>query len=272
MPLYDSVSQMIGVTNRRPSNTQIDAGFDSMYDTSKIQRDLRENNPFQSKPHYFNKMYTAFMFRNYDGMTAAQEQYSKYKMSTWIFVFSSSIQTFYEGLISYWIGRKENDNSWIEKGKNARREIEQLADSASKWNFDNKYKLLQAEEQFCAGNLELAETLYDSSILSAKEHRFVNEEALANELAGEFYLETSRIDLALICFSHALEKYNEWEAYGKVKFLERKMRQIECNANDDQMLVASSASYIDSVEQADVSEELKHEIGTISNNPFSIYK
>lgn len=135
-------------------------------------------------------------------------------------MYTTSIQTFYEGLVSFWIGRTEKDDSWIEKGKNARRAIEKLANSASTWNFDNKLKLLQAEEQFSDGNLELAETMYDSSILSAKEHWFVNEEALVNELAGYFYLETNRRGEANVCFAHAIEKYEEWEAWGKVKFLE----------------------------------------------------
>jgi len=41
-------------------------------------------------------------------------------------------------------------------------------------------------------NFEEAEILHDAAILSSKAHKFVYEEALANELAGHFYLESGR--------------------------------------------------------------------------------
>ena len=214
---------MIGDAHRRPSDE---------FNTEKLECDLRVDNPFQSKAHYFNKMYTAFIFRNYDSMKAALVEYSKFKIGSWIFVYSSIIQTFYEGLISFWIGRREKDNTWIERGKDSCRNIEKLVVSASGWNCENKQKLLQAEEQLCEGNFELAETLYDSAVYSAKTHRFVNEEALANELAGEFFLEMNRNDQAKICFSHAIEKYDEWGAFGKTKSLREKLRGLETNGID----------------------------------------
>jgi len=210
MPLYGSVSNMIGLPDNRD-----------------MLHDLRVGNTFNSKAHYFNNMYTAFMFRNYEDMKSAIEQYSKYKIGSWIFVFSSSVQLFYEGLISFFIGRKENDNTWIERGETACRAIESFSDSSSKWNFENKALLLQAEEQFCSGkNLELAGTLYDKAVLSAKEHRFLNEEALALELAGIFHLKTGGEDRAIKYLSEAVEKYKEWEAFAKAKSLERYLEQV----------------------------------------------
>jgi len=79
--------------------------------------------------------------------------------------------------------------------------------------------LLQAEEQFCSRNFERAETLYDAAIASSKMHKFVNEEALANELAGHFYLETGRRNKAVHYFSRAFDKYNEWGAVAKASSL-----------------------------------------------------
>ena len=70
--------------------------------------------------------------------------------------------------------------------------------------------LLQAEEQFSARNFDDAEKLYDAAILSSKTQKFVNEEALANELAGHFYLDTGRKYKSLQYFCQAEEKYREW--------------------------------------------------------------
>ena len=43
----------------------------------------------------------------------------------------------------------------------------------------------------------------------------MNEEALANELAGHFYLDTGRKDKSLRYFYQAEEKYREWGAVAK---------------------------------------------------------
>jgi len=47
----------------------------------------------------------------------------------------------------------------------------------------------------------------------------VNEEALANELAGHFYLDTGRKHKALRLFCQAEEKYREWGAVAKANEL-----------------------------------------------------
>lgn len=106
--------------------------------------------------------------------------------------------------------------------KRARIPVEQWK-SQQNQHQNGTLKISQAEEQVCAGNLELAETLYDCAAFSAKEHRFLNEEALANELAGVFYLKTGREAEAKVCFSHAIDCYSEWEALGKVKHLKRQL-------------------------------------------------
>ena len=87
--------------------------------------------------------------------------------------------------------------------------------------------LLQAEEQFCSRNFEEAEKSYDAAILCSKEHAFVNEEALANELAGHFYLDTGRRKRSFHYFLQAMDKYNEWGAYAKAKTLAKYLEGSE---------------------------------------------
>ena len=48
--------------------------------------------------------------------------------------------------------------------------------------------LLEAESMFTNGDFDRAGPLYDSAIRSAREHKFIHEEAIASELAGTFYL------------------------------------------------------------------------------------
>ena len=172
-------------------------------------------------------------------------------VSALIFAFHYAFPSRYSGLVSFWIGREINDKKkesmkWLARGVACKDEIEKLAASASKWNFQNseynslhdhylssnstsylalsfctstEVYLLQAEEQFCRMNFEEAEKLYDAAILTSKAHKFLNEEALANELAGHFYLETGRRDRSVHYFSQAFEKYNEWGAAAKANML-----------------------------------------------------
>ena len=151
--------------------------------------------------------------------------------------------------------RKES-NKWIKRGVECKDKMEKLSVSASTWNFENsecrifhvvvvisffifisyslifttaftELYLLQAEEQFSSRNFEMAETLYDAAILSSKVHKFVNEEALANELAGHFYLETGRRNKSVHYFSRAFDKYNEWGAVAKASVLTEYLDESE---------------------------------------------
>ena len=79
--------------------------------------------------------------------------------------------------------------------------------------------LLQAEEQFTKGNFDETGPLYDAAISSAKQHKFLNEEALANELAGHFYLDTGNKVKSIVYFSQAFKKYSEWGAVVKANTL-----------------------------------------------------
>ena len=81
--------------------------------------------------------------------------------------------------------------------------------------------LLQAEEQFSQMDFEAAGVLYEAAILSSKRHKFLSEEALANELAGYFYLDTGKKMKSIHYFSQAFQKYTEWGAIAKASTLSK---------------------------------------------------
>eukprot|EP00574_Skeletonema_japonicum_P009992 CAMPEP_0201719324 /NCGR_PEP_ID=MMETSP0593-20130828/4547_1 /ASSEMBLY_ACC=CAM_ASM_000672 /TAXON_ID=267983 /ORGANISM="Skeletonema japonicum, Strain CCMP2506" /LENGTH=767 /DNA_ID=CAMNT_0048209733 /DNA_START=171 /DNA_END=2474 /DNA_ORIENTATION=- len=170
----------------------------------------------------FAKFSEALMFRELHEAREAVEKYfsvEQCESATPTMFF----RRFYSGLVSFWVAREMNGKNgskkWIERAIECKDEFVKLSVSASTWNFENKSFLLQAEEHFCSRNFELAETLYDAAISSSKIHKFVNEEALANELAGHFYLETGRRNRSVHYFSQAFEKYNEWGAVAKANTL-----------------------------------------------------
>ncbi|MEH1830612.1 MAG: AAA family ATPase [Nostoc sp.] len=63
-------------------------------------------------------------------------------------------------------------------------------------NYLHKFELVKAEQYRVLGQMEQALDLYDRAIAGAKVNGYIQEEALANELAARFYLECNKEALA----------------------------------------------------------------------------
>ena len=97
--------------------------------------------------------------------------------------------------------------------------ISHVADNVSKWNYEHKALLLQAELHYLNGELESADASYKAAIKSANEHKIINHEAMACELYGIFCVENGKIEQGGKSLLQALEKYTIWGAIRKVKEL-----------------------------------------------------
>jgi tetratricopeptide (TPR) repeat protein len=90
----------------------------------------------------------------------------------------------------------------------------------SEWNFKNKQLLLEAEFHFSMKNSSVAATCYEASIEAARKHKFIHEEAFANELAGLFFLEEGQRQKALSYFKQSAECYRVWGAFAIARRVE----------------------------------------------------
>ncbi|MEG4440642.1 AAA family ATPase [Microcoleus sp. AT9_B5] len=87
-------------------------------------------------------------------------------------------------------------------------------------NFQHKYELVEAEKARVLGHILEAMEYYDRAITGAKEQGYIQEEALASELAAEFYFSLGRDKFAQIYLTQAYYGYIRWGAKAKVKHLE----------------------------------------------------
>ncbi len=87
-------------------------------------------------------------------------------------------------------------------------------------NFLHKYYLMQAELYRVTSKDREAAEYYDKAVEKAYENEYVNEAALANELAAKFYMQQNRHKLAALYFMEARDCYSKWGAIAKVKHLE----------------------------------------------------
>ncbi|AFQ45999.1 AAA family ATPase [Desulfosporosinus meridiei] len=109
----------------------------------------------------------------------------------------------------------------IRRIKKSIKALEKLSRSAPE-NILHKLYLVKAE--FARLNKEdlKAADWYDLAIQHAETQHFIQEEALANELAGEYYLTEGRQVLAKFYFHHAISCYREWGAKAKVADLQNR--------------------------------------------------
>ncbi|KAL7495135.1 hypothetical protein ACHAWT_009264 [Skeletonema menzelii] len=184
---------------------------------SAEEEDILATNYNARKVHLFQKSYISFMFRSYDDSKAYAEKYFAFiaKASIANLIVAHSFNAFYIGLISFWVARNSGDGEqWYERGNKFKLALGKWAET-SRWTFENKWYLLEAEEAFCKGKFDDAKVYYEKAVKSAKNHKFVHEEALAYELAAYFYLAIGEVSNATEHCLLAHDRYQEWGAIGK---------------------------------------------------------
>ncbi|HEY9609719.1 response regulator, partial [Allocoleopsis sp.] len=93
-------------------------------------------------------------------------------------------------------------------------------------NHLHKFYLVEAERYRVLGQYMEAMDYYDKAIAGAKENEYINEEALAYELAAKFYLGWDKQIIARTYMSEAHYAYTRWGAKAKVEDLETKYPQL----------------------------------------------
>jgi predicted ATPase/signal transduction histidine kinase len=93
-------------------------------------------------------------------------------------------------------------------------------------NYLHKYCLVEAERSRVSSQYLEAIDYYDRAISLAKENEYLNEEALANELAARFYLEWGKQKIAQTYLIDAYYCYSRWGAKAKVEDLAKRYPQL----------------------------------------------
>ncbi|MEO1430475.1 MAG: AAA family ATPase [Cyanobacteria bacterium J06633_8] len=102
---------------------------------------------------------------------------------------------------------------------------QQWADYAP-MNHQHKVDLVEAEKCRILGQKLEAIELYEKAILGAKTNKYIQEEALANELAAKFYLGWGKEKIAISYMQEAYYCYARWGAKAKTDDLEKRYPQL----------------------------------------------
>ncbi|MCC3448322.1 MAG: AAA family ATPase [Microcoleus sp. PH2017_29_MFU_D_A] len=162
-----------------------------------------------------------FFFGNYAQASENSRLFEKYEESVSGF-YLVSLNNFYYSLsllALYSQSDKEGQKQYLNKLVQNQNKMKKWAVDAP-MNYQHKYDLVAAEKARVLGYDTQAMDLYDRAIAGAAKNGYIQEEALAYELAGEFYQFLGKQIISQAYLTKAYYGYIRWGALAKVKHLE----------------------------------------------------
>lgn len=193
-------------------NEQLGPSFDLHLDFELLELTKKHNRLLLFHAVLTHLTITMFMVRNLECALAFTDMYFEHfdaNKSQMKLIFVTNV--FYDGLINLYFMGKTGDSRHLERGNNAVSKMREWS-RHSEWNFKNKLLLLNAELHRVMNESYQAAICYEESIKAANDHKFINEEAIANELAGIFYVGQGDRQRSLSHFKRSVECYQKWGA------------------------------------------------------------
>ncbi len=174
---------------------------------------------------YTCKLLLSYLFGNYNHCQDYIEKVKPYLMTISGIMFYG-VYHFYSALTYLALWEDINSQGNILKEIRYHQGIlKQWADNAP-MNYAPKWHLVEAEKQRILGNKAEAIDHYELAISLSEQYNFINIRAIANELAGKFYLSWGKKKLAQYHLQESFYNYGLWGATAKINDLEEKYPQF----------------------------------------------
>ncbi|MFB2919392.1 trifunctional serine/threonine-protein kinase/ATP-binding protein/sensor histidine kinase [Aerosakkonema funiforme] len=176
---------------------------------------------------YIYKLFLAYLFGNYKNAIDYSTEAKKCLTSLpgLIFIPIFHFYTALTHLISFPTQPKLEQAKILAQVETHQTALQQMAQNAP-MNYLHKWYLVEAEKNRVLDNKITALEHYDRAIYRAKENGYLQEEALANELAAKFYLDWGKENFAALYMQEAYYCYTRWGAKAKVADLEQRYPQL----------------------------------------------
>ncbi len=181
-----------------------------------LTEEFRESSKAGVFYFYLHKMMLAYLAGNYSqalNYSEALEHNEEHVMATSVL----PVYVLYDGLIR--AGLYTNLPPDLQKKalirlKKAKARMKQWAKHAP-MNFRHKYQLLKGEWHRLKGDMQKARVAYEQAAEGAHQQGFLQEKALAYELAGRHLIAQGKQEQANICLNIACNTYGQWGAHAK---------------------------------------------------------
>ena len=198
------------------------------YDETKMFPQYLQTNELLALGYaYTYKLILAYLFSDYNHALDYIHELSKY-LNTIAGMLHVAPVHFYCGLTYLAVAKTKSENEKLQ----LLALTEQHHAILSTWaenapmNHEHKVNLLAAEKYRVLGDIAKAIDGYDRAITGAKANGFIQDEALANELAAKFYLDCGKEKVAASYMQDAYYGYARWGAKAKVADLGQRYPQL----------------------------------------------
>lgn len=170
---------------------------------------------------YCAKTLLSYLFKNYTQAVESGTLAEQYIQSSTGLITVTQHNFYYSlALLAQYPNANEQEQPEYLAKVESNQEKMKLWASHAPCNFQHKYDLIEAEKARIFGQIAEAISLYDKAILGASEQGYIQEEALANELAAEFHFARQNQKIAQFYLTEAYYGYIRWGAKAKVTDLQ----------------------------------------------------
>ncbi|HCV31487.1 MAG TPA: serine/threonine protein kinase [Microcoleaceae bacterium UBA9251] len=247
---YAKIWQVITLSLRSKTAEQVRLVSDGLDEAAVMSRWQKENNRMSLFAAYVAKVIILYLFKDYAPAVASAKLAVEYADGA-IGLITVGVHNFYYSLsllAQYPHTNNQTESLAIVESNQAKMKL--WADHAP-MNYQHKYELVEAEKARVLGNKLEAMDYYDLAIKGAAANDYIQEEALACELAGDFYQSLDKEIIARAYLDKAYYAYIHWGAIAKVKDLEsryhylvdRTRETMSKNVTDATVITTTNNSY-----------------------------
>ena len=254
---------VLNLHNVQSDNPQILTG--ERFDAAELLPILHKTNDYTTlfEVHVLNAWLCLLFKETGDAVAHAQEAEQYAPSARGLFVVGTHNFIYSLALLAAWPMADEATQAEYLAQVAANQERMALWAHHAPMNYQHKFDLVEAERTRVIGERWAAAAHYERAIQGAKEHGYLQDAALANELAAEFFLAN---DMAIAGQTHlhaAHAAYVRWQARAKVTTLEEAYPQLtpvqvdETQTTSDFISTAGSAPSSTSTSILDAASILK---------------
>ncbi|MEG3968634.1 AAA family ATPase [Microcoleus sp. T2B6] len=222
---YAKIWQVIASSLRSKTSEQVRLVSDRLDEPAVMSRWHKENNRMSLFAAYVAKLMLLYLLKDYAGAVASGKLAAEYADGA-IGLITVGVHNFYYSL-ALLANYPDSDNQEADLAiVNYNQQIMKKWAYHAPMNYQHKYDLVEAEKARIFSDKLAAMDYYDFAIKGAAANGYIQEEALAYELAGEFYQSLDKEIISRSYLTKAYYAYIRWGAIAKVKYLESRYHYL----------------------------------------------
>ncbi|MEG4307360.1 AAA family ATPase [Microcoleus sp. D3_18a_C4] len=222
---YAKIWQVIASSLRSQTAEQVRLVSGRLDEPAVMSRWQKENNRMSLFAAYVAKLMVLYLLKDYAAAVASGKLAAEYADGA-IGLITVGVHNFYYSL-AILAHYPDSDNQEADLAiVNSNQQIMKKWAYHAPMNYQHKYELVEAEKARLFSDKLAAMDYYDLAIKGAAANGYIQEEALAYELAGEFYQSWDKEIIARTYVRKAYYAYIRWGATAKVKYLESRYHYL----------------------------------------------